>query len=100
MLAPVWLTYSFLVAWIGGGLVLLAMLALRTERRPYPLALAAVGLGLTGFLCTGYGVTPRLMVMLGALGGASIGAALGYGLMRMFRPRPGLPLDIGGSGSV
>ncbi|HEX5657186.1 MAG TPA: hypothetical protein VFX59_08320 [Polyangiales bacterium] len=89
-----WLTYSFLVAWIGGGLVLLAMLALRTERRPYPVALAALGYGVTGFLGTGFGVTPRLTLVLGALGAAALGAALGYGLSRLFRPAPGLPLDV------
>lgn len=93
-LAPVWLTYSFLVLWIGGGLVLLAMLALRTTHRPYPFALAALGYGLVGFLCTGLGVTPRLMPLLAALGGALAGMALGWLLQRAFRPRPGLPLDV------
>jgi hypothetical protein len=90
----VWLTYSFLVTWIGGGLVWLAMLALRTERRPYGLALAALGYGLTGFLGTGFGVSPRLTLVSIALGAALAGATLGYGLQRLFRPRPGLPLDI------
>jgi uncharacterized membrane protein YjjB (DUF3815 family) len=88
-----WLTYSFLVAWIGGGLILLAMLALRTERRPYSLALAVLGYGLCGFLCTGFGVSPRLPAALGA---AVLGAALGYGMSRSFRPRPGLQLDVPG----
>jgi hypothetical protein len=90
----VWLTYSFLVAWIGGGLIVLAMLALRTERRPYALALAALGYGVTGFLCTGFGVQPRLMLSLAAGGGAAVGALLGYGVAWMFRPEPGLPLDV------
>lgn len=88
-----WLTYSFLVAWIGGGLVLLAMLALRTERRPYALALAMLGYGVCGFLCTGFGVAPR---MPAAIGAALVGGALGFGVSRLFRPPPGLPLDIPG----
>jgi uncharacterized membrane protein YjjB (DUF3815 family) len=86
-----WLTYSFLVAWIGGGLVLLAMLALRTERRPYPVALAMLGYGVCGFLCTGFGVAPRLPAALGA---ALLAGALGYAVMRLFRPHPGLPLEL------
>ncbi|MET0287981.1 MAG: hypothetical protein ABW352_26055 [Polyangiales bacterium] len=91
-----WLTYSFLVTWIGGGLILLAMLALRTARRPYSLALAAIAYGLTGFLGTGFGVTPRLTLVLISLGAALVAAALGYGLQRVFRARPGLPVDIQG----
>jgi hypothetical protein len=88
------LTYSFLLSWVGGGLVLLAVLALGTAHRPYALALAALGYGATGFLCTGFGLAPRLMVLLAALGGGIVGAAIGYGLTRLFRPHLGLPLDV------
>lgn len=81
-----WLTYSFLLAWIGGGLTLLAMLALRTQRRPYAIALAAIGYGATGFLSTGFGLEPRLMQLLAALVAALLAGALGYGISLLAHP--------------
>jgi hypothetical protein len=87
----VWITYSFLLAWVGGGTALLAILVMRTTARPYALTLGLVGYGAAGFVSTGVGLEPRLPL---ALAGALLGAGLGYGIGRLGRAERGLPLDV------
>jgi VIT1/CCC1 family predicted Fe2+/Mn2+ transporter len=91
MFGRVWLTYSFLLGWVGGGITLLAMLVMRTALRPYALALGLLGYAFTGFVCTGLGREPRALF---ALAGGALAAALGYGIGRL-QPAPrDLPLDL------
>jgi uncharacterized membrane protein YjjB (DUF3815 family) len=93
-LARVWWTYSFLLSWVGGGIALLAMMLLRTARRPYELALAALGYGAGGFLGVGFGLGRPASVALAALSGAVLGGALGYGLGRLRRPDPSSIMEL------
>lgn len=86
-----WITYSFLLGWVGGGTTLLAILVMRTTARPYSLALGLLGYGAAGFVCTGVGLEPRLPL---ALVGALVGAGQGYCIGRLGREPPGLPLDL------
>jgi hypothetical protein len=77
------LTYSYLVAWIVGGLMLLIMLLLRTRRRPLWLSFGLIGFGAAGFLALGLGVGAWNLTLVYALVTAALGAAVGYGVMRI-----------------
>jgi hypothetical protein len=80
------LTYSYLVTWILGGLVLVTVVFMRPQLRPYWLAMALMAFGATGFVTLGLGV-PRLPLTLiyAAIAGL-VGGALGVGIERI-RPR-------------
>lgn len=86
-----WLTYSFLLSWVGGGTMLLAMLVMRTTLRPYSFALGLIGYAASGFVCTGLGHGPRVLF---ALAGGLLAAALGHGIGRLQRTPQILPLDL------
>ena len=77
------LTYSYLVAWILGGLVLLTMLLLRTERRPLWLSTGLMAFGAAGVLSLGLGLASFQLALVFALLAAGVGAALGYGIGRL-----------------
>ena len=78
------LTYAYLVAWIVGGLMLLTMLLLRTQRKPLWLSFGCIGFGAAGFLALGFGVGTSTLTLAYAAVAALVGSALGYavGLLR------------------
>jgi hypothetical protein len=80
------LTYSYLVTWILGGLVLVTVVFIRPQLRPYWLALALMAFGATGFVTLGLGVPALPLTLLYAALAGLAGGALGFGLERI-RPR-------------
>jgi len=79
------LTYAYLVSWILGGLGLLTMVVMRTQLRPYWLAVAPMSFGATGFLLLGSGLAPLAQIPIYAAVAALLGATLGLGLDRLGR---------------
>lgn len=77
------LTYSYLVAWILGGLILLTMLLLRTQRRPLWLSTGLMAFGAAGVLSLGLGLLPWHLTLGLAMLAAGLGVALGYGVGRL-----------------
>lgn len=80
------LTYSYLVTWILGGLVLVTVLFMRPRLRPYWLALALMAFGATGFVTLGLGVPAVPLTLVYAALAALLGGALGFGIERI-KPR-------------
>ena len=83
------LTYSYLVAWIIGGLMLVVVLLLRTERRPYSAAFASIAFGAAGFLSLGFNLADWMQVFWYAVGAGVVGGALGYAM----QPRSSLQVQ-------
>lgn len=77
------LTYAYLVTWILGGLVLVTIVFMRPQRRPYWLALALMAFGATGFLSLGFGVPELPLTLVYAGVAALLGVALGVGIERL-----------------
>jgi hypothetical protein len=83
------LTYAYLVTWILGGLALLTIVFMRTQRRPYWLAIGLMAFGATGFVMLGSKLAPlpQTAIYAGALG--VLGALFGFGVERLGRPSEG-----------
>ena len=77
------LTYSYLVAWIIGGLILLTMLLLRSARRPLWLSTGLMAFGAAGVLSLGLGLASWQLTLGLAVLAAGLGAAVGYGIRRL-----------------
>jgi uncharacterized membrane protein YjjB (DUF3815 family) len=69
------LVHGYLISWLVGGIGLLIMLLLRTERRPAGLLLALMGFGGAGFAAEGLGLPSSLQ---SAMLGATILGVVGY----------------------
>lgn len=80
------LTYSYLVTWILGGLVLVTVVFMRPQLRPYWLALSLMAFGATGFVALGLGVPALPLTLVYAAVAGVVGGALGFGIERI-RPR-------------
>lgn len=80
------LTYSYLVTWILGGLVLVTVVFMRPQLRPYWLALALMAFGATGFVTLGLGVPALPLTLVYAALASVVGGGLGFGLGRI-KPR-------------
>lgn len=76
-------TYSYLVAWILGGLILLTMTLLRTAQRPLWLASGLMAFGAVGVLSLGLGLASVQLTLGFAVLAAGVGAAMGYGIARL-----------------
>jgi hypothetical protein len=77
------LTYSYLVSWILGGLVLVTIVFMRPQLRPYWLALALMGFGATGFVTLGLGVPALPLTLVYAALAGLLGGGLGFGIERI-----------------
>lgn len=75
--------YSFIAAWIAGGIVLATQLLLPTDSRPFALSFALLGFGSAGLgaRALGYGAVPDALA-IASLACALLGA-LGYALQRV-----------------
>jgi hypothetical protein len=80
------LTYSYLVTWILGGLVLVTVIFIRPQLRPYWLALALMAFGATGFVTLGLGVPALPLTLVYAAVAGVLGGAVGFGIERI-KPR-------------
>lgn len=80
------LTYSYLVTWILGGLVLVTVVFIRPQLQPYWLALALIAFGATGFVTLGLGVPALPLTFVYAALAGLVGGALGFGIERL-KPR-------------
>lgn len=72
------LTFSYLAAWIAGGIALLTILLLGTARRPYSLAFALIGYGGAGTVSVALGLPVLHALAAAGAGGAVLG---GFGLL-------------------
>jgi hypothetical protein len=75
-----------LVTWILGGLVLVTVVFMRPQLRPYWLGLGLMGFGATGFVALGLGVPALPLTLVYAAIAGIVGGALGIGIARI-RPR-------------